>query len=430
MDDLKRFEYEEAERAEHAAKRALAYWRTTSADVEADLAILARLVYDIGPDGREHQYLSTGNLAQLSGLASKILLPVFPMPPEDFSRYYGLDVNDFVYLADAGVICPLMQSATRYNGYPHLHDLLSCTPRDYFVRSALFYCILVDGDIAPRRDVGGIGYTPGMCEFVTMGREAARKEDVWRTAELREPYQRHRSFATPLDERERVIESLGFRYASVAAFLGRELVDELLEALGPEVGWSLLLHLHVELDHTATQGLFFPRHDDTASAAWHETDRWRTTIVRALEQPVDLPVVLPLPDQPSRMEILRMHHLGVPVTAQRLVDAVMGGMGVLQIRELIAQLADEVHRVQVTCRKVVRAVQFTSLAASAPLAGIDVWAGVAGILGAIALPEWVVECVASRLRQWKVRRFVRNYWGTIVPPATETMWKPPPGGTS
>lgn len=287
---IRKFEIEEAEQAREDAKRAMAAWNATR-----DPRLVLRILYGLEtqPIGA---FLNTGSLdTVVFGSRHPCIVTIYPFPEEKhLKQAYGVSAERLESLVAENHVVPLIQLPTRYEQLSYLHPILRHKPRNYFIRSVLFYAIFFDGTI-DLEDNDGVDLAPTLNRLY----ERAKHNKVLAkiladdNIDVREFYDR----LGPDDDarkQKRIKENIWYRYASVAAFLGEESTDYILETYPVNRALGVLLDLHFMFDHAWTQGLLADMHNEYNAfnndwlSSWSPTRLWwENSLSRVLG--VDIP---------------------------------------------------------------------------------------------------------------------------------------------
>jgi len=278
MDDrqIRNFEIKEAEHAREDAKRGMAVWAATQ-----NPKLLLRTVYglDTHPIGA---FLNTGSLdTVVFGSQHPCIVTIYPFPKEEnLIQAYGVTAKRLESLVAEDHVIPLIQPPARYEHLPYLHPILGHKSRNYFIRSVLFYAIFFDGttDLVQNN---GVDLAPTLDRLYEKAKKSKILANILadENSGVREFYDRL-PFDSGAQKARRIKENIWYRYASVAAFLGEDITDYILETYPVQRALGVLLDLHFMFDHAWTQGLLANMHNEVNGHSidwlceWSPTRLW------------------------------------------------------------------------------------------------------------------------------------------------------------
>jgi hypothetical protein len=395
-----RLDREEHERAKVDALRGMAVWR-----VKRDPRLLLRTIY-----GLENQeiggFLNTGSLdAAIFGMRHPCIVTLFPFPDEDHLRLaYGVDARRLDSLVAEGHVIPLVQTPSRYEKLDYAHSIFRHRPRDYFLRSVYFYAIFFDDTTDLVRN-GGLYLAPTLNDLYERAKQNAVLDTILRdeNSGVREYYDRL-PFPNNADKLRRIRENIWYRYASVAAFLGEEITDYILNAYPAKRALAVLLDLHFMFDHAWTQGLLANMHNEVSGhtadwlSAWLPTEFWWKN---ALSRLLFTDIAVPSLKEPtlSQLETARIDG-GLDPCGSVREDGNLNNLEELRakLKFRIAEIEAKVDRIAERGQKIVwyRTIASLLLGGAGALVSPDKPAGVAiGLASGALLPEAVLKGISD-----------------------------------
>lgn len=423
---LKNIEDEEKEKAKDDAKKALRYWRDWC---EKDIKKLLNLIYGVNEANMPTSFVNTGNVKEIA-LFSRPIVTIFPFFEEkELQQCYKATSKEIAELTNEGIIFPIIQPASRYNGLDYLYPIIQTRPKDYFTRSVYFYSIFFDENIELVK-VGRLQLSQTLARMFEKGEQhrGLKKALLDKYEDVRELYDRGR-FLSPAEKLKRIKENIIYRYASVASFIGEDATDFILDSLKPRESLKVLLHLHIVFDHYFTQGLLSHLHDHERSYlrdAYGETLEIRDWLTNAFDlYTVILGDSIPINviSSPTVNEIMKAHEEGL-LSCYPLIESKK--IAYQQIENLRADLLiniedakEKIEKIDFKKKRVEKFVTISAFALSGVLSKFDITAGIASLIGGLILPPAIIDMISEGIKKRIREREVRETIGYV-----HTLWTP------
>ena len=210
---------------------------------------------------KETIYCESGDLDDSISLLGPDKEFIYPIFPYRHARNLESDIAPLKRIIKENKqeqrILPIIQHPEYYVDQPHLRYFLEeVSPPSYFLRGQYAYSILLD--IEPNMTDSMLGM-PQLTKIEELKTKCLRGyedeldnlidiESCWEHRWKRQDRRGSEEF------RERLRNSLSYRYASVSLCIGEKAVDEIIEIYETEKAWKILLYLHIIFDHVITHG--------------------------------------------------------------------------------------------------------------------------------------------------------------------------------
>jgi len=279
-------QYGEAE--EERCKRAFAVGR----DSNLSKPEMLKTLYGIDPK-RRIVCCESGGIENLDGFGKDtlVLMPLTLYKDlDDFKTQMACGIDEFLRLClEERRVIPILQSSGWYEGREFLEPVFrEVKPPSAFAAGNYVLATLLDMNSVELAREDGV---PILDKAVDHMRYAKKEHDSWLDQIATDKKQRAWEYGWKGNDPgkntlSRLRHRLAFRYASVAACIGRDETDYLISSYDPYQSANILLHLHYIFDHLFTKGLGEDYSIGTASAAIDEYLGVRTNVLESLELPM------------------------------------------------------------------------------------------------------------------------------------------------